>query len=158
MLLVTYWGCLWKKNLTALVKEGSVSLRSWEGSQLKRRVIWHAVWLQCMGELQLDLSKDLWYFELCDLYLFLGKRIVKSHALFMCWSHNGCSKFVCMLTVSLCFSVGVLQEFLAWLWLRHLPPLEPVPKDCWFGYGGHSHSEIIPWLNDQSEVRFFLLI
>lgn len=44
MLLVAYWGCLGKKDLTALVKEGSVSLRPWEGAQLKRRVIWLAMY------------------------------------------------------------------------------------------------------------------
>ena len=36
-------------------------------------------------------------------------------------------------TVSLCSLVGFLEEFLARLWLRPLPLLEPVPNSCRFG-------------------------
>lgn len=53
----------------------------------------------------------------------------------MSYSHDQRSKLMCInahyVTLLLCgFSENALEieEFLAWLWLRSLPPLEPEPN------------------------------
>ena len=42
-------------------------------------------------------------------------------------------------SLSLCSFLGFLEEFLTWLWLRPLPPLQPVPNCCWSHEGGEQH-------------------
>lgn len=134
MLLVTYQGSLGIKCLTALGKEGSLSLRRKECHTLRG--------VPAQGESHLACSPVAMYRRTpvrliqrsvvlqCGLYLFLDKWILeKPHSI-----HVLIAQWVFQAHVdALCFSVGVLEELLAWLWLKHLPPLEPVPKYCWFG-------------------------
>lgn len=46
--------------------------------------------------------------------------------------------------VHLCSFRGFLEKTLAQLWLRPLPPLEPLPNPCEFGEGGQLYPPKFP--------------